>query len=211
MQSFLFPPERVWIPEPGLATLLHIAAAVLLLLGIVLLKVRRTKPVTWRELSIGVVLTVSVFVLLMLAHRGGVSNQPLFVSFLVVTVPIAVLAAITMVVVELAPGEPLTKAGRTELDSLDDEPASDGQSLQTAGVPFARMILVSSILTGCVFVWLVPAFKQAREAARLSSEASKLPAVMVTVPSSAASSASFMLSAGSLVPSTSVMVCCQGL
>ena len=169
MESFPFPPERVWVPDSGLATFMHIAAAVLLLLGMVLLKVRRRKPVAWRELAIGVVLTVSVFVLLMLAHRGDLSRQPYFVSFLVVTVPIAVLAAITMVVVELAQNGTPPKAENGEPESLDGERDSDEQTLQTAGVPFARTILASSILTGCVFVWLVPAVKQAREAARRSS------------------------------------------
>jgi prepilin-type processing-associated H-X9-DG protein len=169
MESFPFPPERVWIPEPGLATLLHIAAVVLLILGMVLLKVRRKKPVTWRQLSIGIVLTVSVFVLSILAQRCHLSSQPDFVSILVVCVPVAVLAAIAMVVVELTPGGPPPTVENAELESLDDESDAGGQALQARGVRFARTIMISSILTGCVFVWLVPAVEQAREAARLSS------------------------------------------
>ncbi len=169
MESFPFPPERVWVPEPGLATLLHITATVLLLLGMVLLKVRRKRPVTWRQLSIGLVLTVSVFALSILAQRCHLSSQPDFVSILVVCVPVAVLAAIAMVVVELAPGVPPPTVEKAELESLDGESDAGGQTSEAPGVRFARTIMISSILTGCLFTWLVPAVEQAREAARTSS------------------------------------------
>ncbi len=188
MESFPFPPERVWVPDSGLATLMHEVAALLLLLGIGLLILRQRRPADWRDVVVCVVLTGFVTVLSMVAWRCRLRVQPDFVWWLAVPMPLAAFVAVVLIALKLKPARVNVDGERekTEADSgelefrsklpqavvghegtlpVDRTPLPAGLS---RGVPYARTLLAVLILSGCVAGWLLPAVKHAREPARMS-------------------------------------------